>query len=162
MKTLSNAKPQDAEKLCEIAVSAFTEDEQHKPEHLSPGGPPGHDNVQKHLMWINRDVYIKYQEDGHIYGGCVACIHGSQGKIDGLFVKASAMNRGVGSSLIHYLMHTFPNVFVWTLKTPDYAKRNHTFYEKHGFECIKISEPEKDLGFGFYWYENKTQKGDKH
>ncbi|MCD4653591.1 GNAT family N-acetyltransferase [bacterium] len=155
MGEISNATKCDAGKLCEIAVSAFAEDEKHKPDHISKGGPPNHNSIQTHLDWIDGDVYLKYEESGQLCGGCVAKINGSHGEIIGIFVGASSMNKGIGSSLLRYLISEYSNVKTWVLETPDYSKRNHAFYEKHGFVCVNKSEPEDEIGFGFYQYQKK-------
>jgi len=152
MTTITDAQLNDAERLCEIAVSAFIEDERHKPDHIPRGGPPGHDEVQNHIDWITHYVYLKYEENGQLCGGCMAKVDGWYGNIFGIFVDASSMNRNIGSSLLKQLLLNYPDVEIWSLETPDYARRNHAFYEKHGFQCIRRSEPESDIGFGFYHY----------
>ncbi len=78
-----------------------------------------------------------------------------------MFVEAASMNRAIGSSLLDHLALKSPKVKVWDLETPDYARRNHGFYEKHGFECIARSGPENDTGFGFYRYRKKITQVEK-
>jgi GNAT superfamily N-acetyltransferase len=153
---ISNTIPGDEVKLCEVAVSAFLEADRYLPSGAATGGPPGHDSVEKHLFWINECIYIKYEEGGAIFGGCIAELNDTAGFILGIFVAENKMNQGVGSDLLKHLITEYPSVSYWELETPDYLQRNHVFYEKHGFELKSTTGFLPELGYGFRTYRRSA------
>lgn len=49
-------------------------------------------------------------------------------------------------------MKLYPDGTLRSLETPDYAERNHRFYERHGFiECGR-TVPDPSLEYGFIIY----------
>lgn len=146
------AQKVDAERLCEIAVSAFIEDTKYRPDTVLVNGPPGHDNVDVHRQWMKDHHYVKYVRGSDIVAGGVVNFETECAEIHGLFVDSDMMNRGIGKELIQYLFERHPKIKTWQLETPDYAIRNQAFYERLGFICIQKTEVEANLGFGFYKY----------
>ncbi len=59
--------------------------------------------------------------------------------------------------MLHTGMGLWPKVAFWTLETPDYAIRNHHFYEKNGFLKVGHTAVVPKIGFGFVQYEKRTQ-----
>ncbi len=142
----------DEVELCEVAVSAFREADRYLPRGAVAGGPPEHDSVEQHLSWINERTYIKYEDGGAIFGGCIAKINDAAGFVLGIFVAKNKMRQGVGSALLQHLIVEHPSVGYWELETPDYLQRNHAFYEKHGFELTSSIGISHELGYGFRTY----------
>ena len=60
------------------------------------------------------------------------------------------MGRGIGSWILSETLRIYPQVCIWKLETPDYAKRNHRFYEKNGFTLSEVTPKDPAVGFGFY------------
>ena len=156
MLSMSKAILADAPVLRNIAISAFTDDEQYKPSWAKTGGPPEHDSIQKHKEWMQIHDYIKCEKEGEIVAGCIVKHKGKHGEIFGLFVKSDSMRQGIGSHLLQYVLSTNPKIERWSLETPDYSTRNHTFYEHNGFILVEKTDVEAALGFGFYKYEQQS------
>lgn len=156
MIRISNTVSGDEVELCKVAVSAFLEADRYLPPGAATGGPPEHDSVEQHLAWINECVYIKYEESGVIFGGCVAKVNDVVGFILGIFVAESKIRQGVGSALLQHLIVQYPSVSYWELETADYLQRNHVFYEKSGFELKSSSGVLPELGYGFRTYGRST------
>lgn len=149
---IKNSSPGDEIELCKVAASAFREADYHLPFGAVSGGPPGHESAAQHLSWINDCIYLKYEEDNEVKGGCIARTEGNNGFIIGVFVAENNMRQGVGSALLCKLFSKYPDIFCWKLETPDYLKRNHMFYEKNGFLSVSVSEIVPELGYGFRTY----------
>jgi GNAT superfamily N-acetyltransferase len=159
MIALSKATESDLSQLRELAVLAFADDEQYKPVGALPGGPPSHDSIQKHREWLNSMDYHKCTQDGEIIGSCILDIHLDRGTIHGIHVKPESMGKGIGSWILSEAQRIYPQVCSWILETPDYAKRNHLFYEKNGFTLSGVTPIDTALGFGFYIYKKVAQQG---
>lgn len=60
-----------------------------------------------------------------------------------IYIDPAYHNRGIGTQTIEFVKRTYP-AKKWTLDTPDYATRNHHFYQKFG--CVRVgSEPVEDF-----------------
>lgn len=152
MIRISSAVPGDEVGLCKVAISAFREADRYLPHGAVTGGPPEHDSIEQHSAWINEYVYIKYEEGGSIFGGCVAKVKDAVGFIHGIFVAENKMRQGVGSALLQHLIAKYPFVSYWELETPDFLQKNQAFYEKHGFKLKSSSSVLPELGYGFLVY----------
>lgn len=154
---MSKAIESDLPQLRDLAVLAFTDDEHYKPVGAFPGGPPGHDSIQKHREWLNSMDYYKCIQDGELVGSCILNIHEDCGTIHGIHVKKGYMGGGIGSWILSESQRMNPQVCIWILETPDYAERNHRFYEKNGFTLSEVTPKNPALGFGFYKYRKSVQ-----
>lgn len=143
----------DAEALCTVAISAFEEDRQYQPESAKIHAPPGYDDINAHLKWMSEHLYFKYVVSKTIAAGCIVRVEHVRADILGLFVRADMMNLNIGRNIVEYLFTNYPEIRSWELETPDYAIRNHAFYEKLGFQCVRKTKQDPDLGFGFYKYK---------
>ena len=158
MRTFGLATKSDLVELVNVSKSAFMDDERFKPPGATAGGPPGHDQIERHQEWLDTLLYYKCEENGSIVGSCTIEINGNEGKIHGLNVVSESMGKGIGSYMMSEIQSMMPNVTKWTLITPDYATRNHHFYEKNGFVLKQKGDVEPDLGFGFYTYEKDAPR----
>ena len=147
------AEVADASSLCVLATLAFIEDARYRPKSAVVEGPPGHADLAVHANWIREKVYLKYLVGSHIVAGSVISVSDDRGEIELLFVGPEHMNKGVGHALVEYVCKTFAQVQEWTLQTPDYATRNHAFYESLGFVCTHKTPAKKEIGFGFHHYK---------
>jgi GNAT superfamily N-acetyltransferase len=161
MLTLSKANRSDIVPLRDLAVNAFDEDKIYRPNNIEDGEPPGIGSVEKHEQWLNSKIYLKCTQNDMLVGSCILDIIEDRGVIGGLHVAPDVMNSGIGSWIINKILGMYPNVSTWTLETPDYAIRNHHFYEKNQFVLKEITPLEPSLGFGFYKYERTVPQSIK-
>ncbi|GGX62704.1 GNAT family N-acetyltransferase [Saccharospirillum salsuginis] len=152
---LRPARPEDLAELVALSIEAFQDDTRFKPPGAYMGGPVGHDRLDYHKEWLSCYRYYACEHQGKIVGSAMVDVAGSLARIHGIHVSTASMGQGVGSWMLCALETALPKVTQWTLETPDYAIRNHRFYEKNGYTLEKITQPEPKLGFGFYIYEKQ-------
>lgn len=153
MLSLTFASQADIVQLRDLALNAFAEDKRYRPDGVTHGTPPGMGTLQKHEEWLHSHTYLKCTRHGDLVGSCILKIDGDRGEIFGLHVAWQHMNTGIGTWILHEIRRMFPLVSVWRLQTPDYATRNHHFYQKNGFTLTAITPKEPSLGFGFHHYQ---------
>ena len=129
------AAAEDVETLVKLQIAAFHDDARLYPE-ANLDGPPGYDSVEHTLKKILKHDFYAIVADGEIVGGVVVFDKG-QGHfhLDVIFIDPAQHNRGIGSQTIEFIERTYP-AKKWTLNTPDYAIRNHHFYEKFGYVMV--------------------------
>lgn len=142
----------DIELLRMAAVSAFLDDERYKPLNARPGGPPGHDLLENHIQWIRDHDYFKCVVHGDIAGGCIVKRHPPHCQLFGIFLHRNFIGQGIGSLFLRAVIKLYPKASPWSLETPDYAERNHRFYEHNGFTVSEKLAPDPSLGYGFVLY----------
>ncbi len=135
--TFERAASADVETLVKVQVAAFNEDARLYPG-IKIGGPPGYDSIEHTLSKIKHNGFYKILADGQIVGG-LSVFNMGRGHyhLDVIFIDPAYHNQGIGSQAIHFIEKTYP-AKKWTLNTPDYATRNHHFYEKLGY--VKVGE----------------------
>jgi len=137
--TFEHATPADAEDLVKVQIAAFHDDARLYPG-VGFGGPPGYDSIDVMHQKIQEGNYYKIVLDGQIVGGLGVFDKGAgHFHLDVLYIDPAYHNRGVGSQAIQFIEETYPAT-KWTLDTPDYAVRNHHFYEKFGY--VKVGQQE--------------------
>ncbi|MBN1874767.1 MAG: GNAT family N-acetyltransferase, partial [Anaerolineae bacterium] len=63
-----------------------------------------------------------------------------------IFVDPAYQDYGIGTRMWRFIEDTYPEARSWRLETPDFAKKNHYFYEKKcGFQKVD----EKDGSFHY-------------
>lgn len=150
--TLSRATAGDLPRLRDLAVAAFAVDERDKPAGARQGVPPGSDDLATHRQWLQQMDYYTCTRDGRLVGSCTVHTRGGCGFIHGIQVLPAAMGQGIGSRILADVKRRYPGIHTWELETPDYARRNHRFYEKNGFSRVAVTPADPALGFGFYTY----------
>jgi GNAT superfamily N-acetyltransferase len=71
-----------------------------------------------------------------------------------IFVDPDVQDRGIGTQTMNFIHDSFP-ARTWRLETPDWATKNHHFYEKCGYR--KTDEhPDDEAGFVSFVYERVT------
>jgi ribosomal protein S18 acetylase RimI-like enzyme len=145
---------EDIHELTEVMARAFDDDAQ---KHLGQekGGPPGYDNGDFFREWLfgheETDGY-KVMADGKAIGGMIVWIfdHGKN-SLGTIFVDPAYQDQGIGSQMWTFIEETYPKAKSWRLDTPNWATKNHHFYEhKCGF--TKIDEVED-----FYIYRKEMR-----
>ena len=135
--TIERATAVDAEALVQSQIAAFHHDSLIYPG-VEIGGPPGYDSIENMLAKIQEDDCYKIMVDGQIVGGIVVFGKG-QGHfhLDLIYIDPDYHNRGIGTQAMQFLERHYAAT-KWTLDTPDWATRNHHFYEKFGY--VKVGE----------------------
>ncbi|ARU62657.1 GNAT family N-acetyltransferase [Tumebacillus avium] len=138
MITFEKARPQDADRLAEVAKRAFAED-----VAKYGFGPPGHDSAEEHRMFMSHAHYYKILEDGQIIGGfCLIQESPSCLELGIIYVDPSLQSKGIGSQAMTFMHEEFPHITHWKLDTGFEAYRNHHFYQKAGYTIVGKTEPD--------------------
>jgi GNAT superfamily N-acetyltransferase len=142
----------DAEILAAISRRAFENDIHHGAPEL--GGPPGYDSAEWQLETAAAaTAYLVVEEDGAAVGGII--LFGSDGDywIGRMFIDPEMQSRGIGTAAMAELEASFPEARRWSLETPTWNRRNHSFYEKVGYRRTGLSDS------GDYLYEKTSLPG---
>ena len=170
------ARVADAEALTEVQRRTF-DDDSNRFGGLSAGGPPGYDSVDWTLWAIKMGIYYKILAGDRresrspggvgdrresrsaggvgdqIIGGVILFdMHQRHFNLGRIFVDPDWQDRGIGTQAIQFIEKTFPYVKRWSLDTPDWAVRNHHFYEKLGYVKVGDEVP-TGLPIRLYLYE---------
>jgi len=134
----------DLPELTAVMTRAFDDDAQ---KHLGKerGGPPGYDNgdfFRKWLLGYEESVGYKIIAGDSIIGGMIVWIlEGGDNVLGTVFVDPAYQDRGVGTRAWQFVETRYPEARSWRLDTPNWATKNHYFYEKKcGFH--KVDERE--------------------
>jgi ribosomal protein S18 acetylase RimI-like enzyme len=156
--TLSLISQGDILAVAALAGAAFRQDAVDMPALPQDAQSAVHDDVAKHAEWMREKVYYKCTMNGSLVGSLILQVAGDKGSIFGLHVDPDHMNLGIGTWMLRTGMGLWPRVALWSLETPDYATRNHHFYEKNGFLKVGQTPVTPEVGFGFVHYEKRTQQ----
>ena len=134
----------DIPELTGVMTRAFDDDAQ---KHLGQerGGPEGYDNgdfFRKWLFGYRESVGYKVVGEDKAIGGIIVWILPQGHNVLGtIFVDPDYQDCGVGTRLWAFIEATYPETKSWRLATPDWATKNHYFYEaKCGFQRVE-SDP---------------------
>ena len=134
----------DIPELTGVMTRAFDDDAQ---KHLGQerGGPEGYDNgdfFRKWLFGYRESVGYKVVGEDKAIGGIIVSILPQGHNVLGtIFVDPEYQDCGVGTRLWAFIEATYPETKSWRLATPDWATKNHYFYEaKCGFQRVE-SDP---------------------
>jgi N-acetylglutamate synthase-like GNAT family acetyltransferase len=152
MLSLHIATHMDIVELRDLAVDAFAEDAIYRPDGIEDSDPPGLADIYEHEKWLQSKTYLVCTMNHNIVGSCILDMKNETATIFGLHVRQQQMNRGVGSWILDEIQRMFPQVSIWALETPDYATRNHYFYQKNGFALVEVTPKDPSIGFGFHKY----------
>ncbi|MHA1970100.1 MAG: GNAT family N-acetyltransferase [Candidatus Hodarchaeales archaeon] len=146
------ANKEDIPTLTALMTRTFDDDTQ---KHLGEpkGGPPGYDTGEFFERWmIGQEASTGYKIilDDKIIGAFIVFIfdHGNN-NLGTIFIDPDYQNKGIGKKVWKYIEEKYPETKSWILDTPEWAKRNHHFYEKNcGFKKIE-ERPEEGVGKSF-------------
>ena len=123
---------EDIPELTGVMTRAFDDDTQ---KHLGEekGGPPGYDDGEFFREWLfgyPESIGYKITADGKAIGALVVWIfeHG-ENSLGSVFVDPAYQDRGVGTRAWAFIEETYPDAKSWRLDTPNWATKNHHFYE---------------------------------
>ena len=133
--TFERATPADVETLVKVQVEAFNNDSRIYP-NVRIGGPPGYESPDRMLQKMREEDYYKILADGQIVGG-MGIFNLGQGHfhLDVIYIDPAYHSLGIGTEAMEFIERTYA-AKKWTLNTPDYATRNHHFYEKFGYVMV--------------------------
>ena len=143
----------DIPELTGVMTRAFDDDAQ---KHLGQerGGPEGYDNGDFFRTWLfgyQESVGYKVLSEGKIIGAMIVWIlPGGHNVVGTIFVDPDYQDSGVGTRMWQFIEATYPETKSWRLATPDWATKNHYFYEtKCGFQRVDsdpiVGTPEGEL-----------------
>ena len=69
-----------------------------------------------------------------------------------IFIDTDFQSKGVGQKVIDLMHNSFSGANRWKLETPEWALRNHYFYEKMGYKKVGVEGPIPE-GFNVFVYE---------
>ena len=133
----------DIPALTPVMRRAFDDDAQ---KHLGQerGGPPGYDDGEFFRTWLlpyKESVGFKILSGDRLIGGIIVWILPEADNILGtIFVDPSYQDQGVGTRTWEFIEATYPDTKSWRLATPEWATKNHHFYQKCGFARVE-SDP---------------------
>ena len=118
---------------------AFDDDAQ---KHLGQpkGGPPGYDDGEFFRTWLlsyEESIGYLIKRGEEIVGGIIVWILPEGHNILGtIFVDPDHQDQGVGQRTWRFIEDTYPDTKSWRLATPEWAMKNHAFYQKCGFRRV--------------------------
>jgi GNAT superfamily N-acetyltransferase len=153
---LIKAVKEDAKVLKNSQVITFLDDNQNKPEGVSLEMPPGCDSLQWNTRRIEENEVYKIMVENVLVGGFIIFEKKKNDKVIGrVWIEPEYQNKGIGRMAFENLFTLSTVNTSWYLETPEWAVRNHHFYERLGFK--KIGETEFDKFCG--WKEYKYKQG---
>jgi len=149
---------EDISSLTDVMKRAFDHDAQ---IHLGVerGGPEGYDDGEFFRKWLfsyDESHGYKILLDGQVVGGFIVWILESRNNHLGtIFIDPNIQDQGVGTQAWKLIETTYPDTLSWELSTPDWAVKNHYFYEqKCGFEKVR-EDPEVDREGASFIYRKR-------
>jgi len=82
-------------------------------------------------------------------------------RCEGIYVDPDYQDRGIGQKVFRAMYRLHPDAVRWSLGTPEWAVRNHHFYEKMGFSLAEITDVEPETGWSSYEYENVLSQAER-
>ena len=70
-----------------------------------------------------------------------------------MWVDSRFHNQGIGQEAIRQMFERYPEAVCWRLETPEWAIRNHHFYEKAGFRLKDKTVVDPKTGWADFIYE---------
>ena len=127
-------------------------------------GPPGVTDIEWMLRVIQHPAITCYKVllgDRLVGGVVVADAHKfADENFWRIFIEPVYQNRGVGTEAFRQIYRLHPDVEAWRLGTPEWATRNHHFYERVGFRLLEIS-PAKDEWFREFKFVNDSPQEER-
>lgn len=153
----------DTPELTRVMTRAFDDDAQ-KHQGKERGGPEGYDNGGFFRQWLFGNEFTRGHKallDSRAVGAIIVWILPEGHNVLGaMFVDPDYQDRGVGTRIWRFIEETYPETKSWRLATPEWATKNHFFYEnKCGFVRVS-SDPIAGSPEGMYVYR-KEMTGSK-
>jgi N-acetylglutamate synthase-like GNAT family acetyltransferase len=156
----------DIEGLTTIMTRAFDDDAQ---KHLGKarGGPEGYDNGDFFRKWLfsykeSEGFKIIHQEQ--VVGGIIVWnLPGGHNILGTIFIDPDFQDQGLGTATWQAIEAKYPQAKNWRLGTPDWATKNHHFYQKCGFRKVDsdaLIPPEEGLTVYFKECQRQEMQGE--
>lgn len=153
----------DVPELTSVMTRAF-DDDARKHLGVQKGGPPGYDNGEFFRKWLfgyQEAVGYKVLSANRIVGAVIVWLLNAGNNILGtIFVDPDFQDRGVGARTWAFVESTYPETRSWRLETPSFARKNHYFYEKCGFQKVAVKPAESGTP-GESWVYRKVMVRDR-
>lgn len=158
MIELKPATPFDAAELTDVQTRTFDADSRAHGQG-ERGGPPGYDSVAWQIDMMQRGQYFKIMDGQRLIGGAIVfrVKHGHY-ELGRIYLDPEFQNRGLGAVAMQLIEQQFPNAKRWSLDTPDWAKRNHHFYEKRGYVKVREEVVDELGGLRLFFYEKEMTR----
>jgi len=177
------ATPEDAGALAVVAALAFYDDRKWQPAWLREQNltqdDPDKGSAHTSYEWTRRVLesvctgkrkdsglafYKVILGEDRIVGGLFIVprtdLGEGKGRYEGIYVDPDYQDRGIGKEILRLMYRSHPDVVRWTLGTPEWAVKNHSFCERMGFTRVSITE-EPEVPFKFYEYENALPQDER-
>ena len=154
-------RPMDLEADIDELVDAMREafdDDSRRFRGTDGGGPPGYDNGDFLRTWAPQGEAYSILCEERIIGNIIVFPQpGSVSFLGNITIHPDYQDRGIGSHVIVLVESMHPDCRVWRLGTPEWATRNHHFYEKSGYRLV--DKAPSDDGFIVFTYEKNMDEG---
>jgi GNAT superfamily N-acetyltransferase len=177
------AMTEDISPLAVVANLAFYDDRKWQPDWLREAnleqedpdkGPPHTSHTwltevvetlcRKDRSLSDTTYYKAILGEDRIVGGLFVVVRPDLGegewRCEGIFVDPDYQNRGIGKEILRQMFRRHPDAVRWALDTPEWATRNHAFYEKMGFRQYLVKE-QPGLPFKLYDFENTMPQAER-
>ena len=131
---LRRAKPQDAEHVAEILITARRE--------FMPFAPSAHPDPEvrrwaREVLLPTHEVTVA-TEAGQVVGVLACSRKGEHSWVNQLMLHPAAVGRGIGSQLLEHAITTMPlPLRLYTFQPHTRARK---FYEHHGFVAVEFTD----------------------
>jgi len=173
---LEMAALEDAGPLAVVAALAFYDDRKWQSEELQEtnlaqadpdkGPPPVSYEWTRHVIETlttgdrkasDSTYYKVILGEDRLVGGLLVVVRPDLGdgewRCETIFVDPDYHDRGIGKEILRQMYRSHPDAVRWTLDTPEWAVRNHGFYERMGFTRFDVSN-NYGAPFEFFDFEN--------
>lgn len=173
----------DAAQLTITAAVAFYDDRKWQPDPVREAnlaqadpdkGPPCVDyewnrraiktlNIEKRST-SESSYYKAILGDDRLVGGLLVTSRPDLGtgewRCEAIFVDPDYHGRGIGKEILRQMFRMHPQAKRWALDTPEWAVRNHGFYERMGFTKFDVTN-NHDAAFNFFDFENTLSQAER-
>ena len=147
----------DIPEMNRVMARAF-DDDSRRFRGIPTGGPPGYDTGDFLRKWMPLGTGYKVLRDGRIIGCFIVFTGLSDADLNYLgtvFLDPDHQGQGIGAQTLAFIHESFP-ARRWRLETPEWATRNHHFYEKSGYHRVE-ERLDEESGITVYVYERVAE-----
>lgn len=125
-------------------------------------GPPGVTDIDwtRRMIEHAESAYYKILLGDRIVGGLIVAADAEKHPDENLwrvYIEPVYQSRGIGREAFRQLYRLHPDVERWRLGTPQWATRNHHFYESVGFRLLEVVEIENEWFLGHEYVNDRPQ-----